>query len=335
MVTELSLLGCTPERSLSAKPTEIHDRILTVDGHIDWPIRQFLNPEFNPSIRNEPGLADSGQWDLVRMEEGGLDAVFMLLTMGLTIMQFILPILIFSSLLFPGLQNQEFLGLFGQEYQMRYDQCLEQSSQEQEEITRLRVALSATKVKLKDVDIFRESLEQREDALKIREENLQQREDDLDLKAQLLEQKIFDFTKQVEEVARNGGKVEQIITNNETLANRAQSLASKLDAERQLAREDLKNERSFFDKRIEEERGINSKLQQKIDRDSHFILIVEVVFLLVIFAIVIAISLLYAKWFSGKMAPTQSPIIEIDRQREELDTEQSAAALISSNSDQE
>ncbi|ELS02408.1 hypothetical protein Xen7305DRAFT_00021220 [Xenococcus sp. PCC 7305] len=250
-------------------------------------------------------------------------------------MQFILPILIFSSLLFPGLQNQEFLGLFGQEYQMRYDQCLEQSSQEQEEITRLRVALSATKVKLKDVDIFRESLEQREDALKIREENLQQREDDLDLKAQLLEQKIFDFTKQVEEVARNGGKVEQIITNNETLANRAQSLASKLDAERQLAREDLKNERSFFDKRIEEERGINSKLQQKIDRDSHFILIVEVVFLLVIFAIVIAISLLYAKWFSGKMAPTQSPIIEIDRQREELDTEQSAAALISSNSDQE
>ncbi|WP_238568941.1 dipeptidase [Xenococcus sp. PCC 7305] len=76
-MTELSLLGCTPERSLSAKPTEIHDRILTVDGHIDWPIRQFLNPEFNPSIRNEPGLADSGQWDLVRMEEGGLDAVFM------------------------------------------------------------------------------------------------------------------------------------------------------------------------------------------------------------------------------------------------------------------
>ena len=251
------------------------------------------------------------------------------------IMQFILPIFIFSSLLFPGLQHQEFLGLFGQEYQMRYDQCIEQSSEKQEEITQLRAALSATKVKLKDVDIFRESLEHREDVLKIREENLQQRESDIDLREQLLEQKIFEFTKQVEEVARNGGKIEQIIANNETLANRVQSLAKKLDAERQLARENLNKERSFFDKRIEEERGINSRLQQKIDRDSQFILIFEVVVLLIIFAFILVISLFYAKWFRDKIAPTQSQIIEIDRQREELDTKQSAAALISSDLDQE
>jgi len=250
-------------------------------------------------------------------------------------MQFILPILIFSSLLFPGLQHQEFLGLFGQEYQMRYDQCIEQSSQKQEEITQLKSALSATKVKLKDVDIFRESLEEREDVLKIREESLKKRQDDLEQREQLLEQKIFDFTKQVEEVARNGGKVEQILANNEILFNRAQSLSRKLDKERQLSREDLKEERSFFDKKIEEEREINSRLQQKIDRDSKFTLIVEVVFLLIIFAIVLAISLLYAKWFSGKMNPTQSPIIEIDRQRKGLDAKQNAAALTSSDSEQE
>lgn len=77
VVTELSLLGCTPARSLQEKAAEIHERTLTIDSHVDWPIRQFLNPEFDPKIRHEPGLPDSGQWDLVRMEEGGLDAVFM------------------------------------------------------------------------------------------------------------------------------------------------------------------------------------------------------------------------------------------------------------------
>ena len=77
MVTEVALLGCSREQSLSEQATEIHDRSFTIDSHIDWPMRQSLNPDFNPSIRNEPGLPSSGQWDLVRMSEGGLDAVFM------------------------------------------------------------------------------------------------------------------------------------------------------------------------------------------------------------------------------------------------------------------
>ncbi len=76
VVTEVSLLECSPKQSLSENATEIHDRVLTIDSHLDWPIRQSGNPEFNPSIRHEPGLSSSGQWDLVRMEEGGLDAVF-------------------------------------------------------------------------------------------------------------------------------------------------------------------------------------------------------------------------------------------------------------------
>ena len=71
------LTGFTAQKSLSESTTEIHDQILTVDAHIDWPIRQFLNPDFNPSLRHTPGQRDSGQWDLVRMQEGGLDAVFM------------------------------------------------------------------------------------------------------------------------------------------------------------------------------------------------------------------------------------------------------------------
>ncbi|WP_019507438.1 dipeptidase [Pleurocapsa sp. PCC 7319] len=73
----LALNGCTLSKSLSERTSEIHDQILTVDTHIDWPMRQFLNPDFNPGVRHAPGQRESGQWDLIRMKEGGLDAVFM------------------------------------------------------------------------------------------------------------------------------------------------------------------------------------------------------------------------------------------------------------------
>lgn len=71
------LSGCRPEKSLEERTAQIHDEVLTVDTHIDWPFQQFLNPDFNPSVRHTLGEGDSGQWDLIRMKEGGLDAVFM------------------------------------------------------------------------------------------------------------------------------------------------------------------------------------------------------------------------------------------------------------------
>ena len=55
----------------------IHQSVLTIDSHIDWPIRQVLNPGFDPGIAHKTGLLESGQWDLVRMEAGGLDGAFM------------------------------------------------------------------------------------------------------------------------------------------------------------------------------------------------------------------------------------------------------------------
>ena len=73
----VGLNGCTPPTSAEERIAEIHDKVLTVDSHIDWPIQQFLNPDFNPSVRHPPGKWESGQWDLIRMQEGGLDAVFM------------------------------------------------------------------------------------------------------------------------------------------------------------------------------------------------------------------------------------------------------------------
>jgi len=62
---------------LARKTAEIHAKVFTVDTHIDWPSQQFRNPNFVPAERHEPGKRGSGQWDLVRMKEGGLDAAFM------------------------------------------------------------------------------------------------------------------------------------------------------------------------------------------------------------------------------------------------------------------
>lgn len=68
---------CSATACTNDPAADIHERVLTVDTHIDWPSRQLRQPDFNPAERHEPGGLMSGQWDLVRMREGGLDAVFM------------------------------------------------------------------------------------------------------------------------------------------------------------------------------------------------------------------------------------------------------------------
>lgn len=79
----LVLATCSPvlaqesENELARKASEIHAKALTVDTHIDWPSHQFRDADFVPRERHEPGKFGSGQWDLPRMQEGGLDAVFM------------------------------------------------------------------------------------------------------------------------------------------------------------------------------------------------------------------------------------------------------------------
>jgi membrane dipeptidase len=67
----------TTEDELAQKAAAIHDKILTVDTHIDWPSHQFRDTSFSPRERHDPGKFGSGQWDLPRMKEGGLDAAFM------------------------------------------------------------------------------------------------------------------------------------------------------------------------------------------------------------------------------------------------------------------
>ncbi|MDQ7063679.1 MAG: dipeptidase [candidate division KSB1 bacterium] len=78
LLTGVLISACqSGQSSVEDRALRIHEAVLTVDTHIDWPSHQFRNPEFDPGKRHEPGRLTSGQWDLVRMKEGGLDAVFM------------------------------------------------------------------------------------------------------------------------------------------------------------------------------------------------------------------------------------------------------------------
>ena len=71
-------LGCSsilPESEpIEVKAARIHDKALTIDTHVDTPMR-LSRPEFNLGERHDPRLG-GGKVDLPRMKEGGLDAIF-------------------------------------------------------------------------------------------------------------------------------------------------------------------------------------------------------------------------------------------------------------------
>ena len=75
----LALAGCAKkeltEEDLVAKARAIHDRILTIDTHVDIS-GNFATPE------DDPGVRGNRQVDLVKMREGGLDAVFWAVYVG-------------------------------------------------------------------------------------------------------------------------------------------------------------------------------------------------------------------------------------------------------------
>ena len=76
--------SCRPEieqQSLAARARKIHDRVLTVDTHCDTAFR-LLDGSWDISVRHEPGGRTSGQIDLPRMAEGGLDAEFFAVFVG-------------------------------------------------------------------------------------------------------------------------------------------------------------------------------------------------------------------------------------------------------------
>lgn len=79
MLAFLSLLlasssGFAERESLEAKADRIHREVLTIDTHVDTPMR-LLRSQFNLGELHDP-LKSGSKVDLPRMKEGGLDAVF-------------------------------------------------------------------------------------------------------------------------------------------------------------------------------------------------------------------------------------------------------------------
>ena len=68
------------EEELTEKAAKIHDKVLTVDTHVDTPMR-LVRSEFNLGERHDPGRR-GGRVDFPRMKEGGLDAIFFAVFIG-------------------------------------------------------------------------------------------------------------------------------------------------------------------------------------------------------------------------------------------------------------
>jgi membrane dipeptidase len=65
---------------LAQKAAKFHDKVLTVDTHVDTPMR-LVRSDFNLAERHEPGRRGS-KVDFPRMKEGGLDAIFFAVFIG-------------------------------------------------------------------------------------------------------------------------------------------------------------------------------------------------------------------------------------------------------------
>ncbi len=84
LATLSSILGGTstarPDESLEARAALIHERILTIDTHVDTPMR-MVNGKFDIGQRHEYRRR-GGRVDLPRMKDGGLDAIFFAVYLG-------------------------------------------------------------------------------------------------------------------------------------------------------------------------------------------------------------------------------------------------------------
>ena len=81
----LILVSCQPkakEKNLETRARQIHERILTVDTHDDTPSHMIENSNWDVGQYHQPGQRESGQIDLPRMKEGGLDALFFAVFVG-------------------------------------------------------------------------------------------------------------------------------------------------------------------------------------------------------------------------------------------------------------
>lgn len=74
MMSGCATISQVEESSLERKAHKIHQKVLTLDTHCDTPMH-LSRPEFNIGERHTND-ASGGRVDLIRMKEGGLDAMF-------------------------------------------------------------------------------------------------------------------------------------------------------------------------------------------------------------------------------------------------------------------
>ena len=83
VVVTIFFAGCLSkgnQQKISDEVNEIHEKILTLDSHSDTPM-WFMSDDYNFGERHNPKKS-SNKIDLPRMEEGGLDAVFLAAFLG-------------------------------------------------------------------------------------------------------------------------------------------------------------------------------------------------------------------------------------------------------------
>lgn len=73
--------GQEEEQGMEARARDIHERALTVDTHADTP-SLMLREDWDIAERHAPGQRRSGNIDLPRMKDGGLDAEFFAVFVG-------------------------------------------------------------------------------------------------------------------------------------------------------------------------------------------------------------------------------------------------------------
>lgn len=69
--------NAAPDASLAAEAGEVHERVLTLDSHVDIAGPEYATEKLDPG-NDQPGL----KCDLVKMAQGGVDGVFLVVFVG-------------------------------------------------------------------------------------------------------------------------------------------------------------------------------------------------------------------------------------------------------------
>ncbi|MCF8396540.1 MAG: dipeptidase [Bacteroidales bacterium] len=79
LIIAMTLVSCN-EETTEEKAARIHQKVLTIDSHTDTPLR-FTRSDFDLAEKHDPRESRS-KVDFPRMQEGGLDAIFMAAFIG-------------------------------------------------------------------------------------------------------------------------------------------------------------------------------------------------------------------------------------------------------------